>query len=66
METNMAPLDRILRLMLALGLISSIYFIQGISSMIGIIMVVIAGILCISSIFGFCLIYALIDFKTSK
>ncbi len=62
----MALIDRILRLILALGLIAGIYFIQGITPLIGTTMVVIAGVLCISSTFGFCLIYALLDVKTSK
>jgi hypothetical protein len=66
METNLSKLDRVLRVILAGGILISISLVPAIGSLFGTILIVIAGVLVVSSIAGFCLVYALLDFKTAK
>lgn len=66
METNISPLDRILRIVFAIGVITLVFFVHSIAPVIGMAFIVIAGVLVVTSIFGFCPLYALVDFKTSR
>ena len=62
----MSPLDRILRLVFAIAIIVLIFLTPSIGPIFGIVLVVIAGVFVVSSAFGFCLMYALLDFKTYR
>jgi hypothetical protein len=66
METNISFLDRVLRLVFAAGIIILLFFVHSIGSIIGALFVVIAGVLVVTSIAGFCPMYALLDIKTVR
>ncbi len=65
MNRNMSAIDRIIRLLSAIGIVILIYFFHALSPAIGIILVVVSGSLAITGFFGFSPIYGLLDFKTS-
>jgi len=65
MKKNMGPVDRILRSIVALTLIA-LYIFDIITGTIGIIVVVFASIMLISSIIGNCPPYSLMGFNTCK
>jgi hypothetical protein len=65
MKKNMGPVDRILRSIVALTLIA-LYILDIITGTIGIIVVVFASIMLLSSIIGNCPPYALMGFNTCK
>ncbi|HOK26744.1 MAG TPA: DUF2892 domain-containing protein [Bacteroidales bacterium] len=65
MKKNTGKLDRIIRLIIAL-LIGILYFTNVISGTLGIVLLVFAVILLITSITGFCGIYTLFGINTCK
>ncbi|MGB4293520.1 MAG: DUF2892 domain-containing protein [Bacteroidales bacterium] len=65
MKKNTGKLDRIIRLIIAL-LIGILYFTNVISGTLGIVLLVFAVILLITSITGFCGIYTLLGINTCK
>lgn len=62
MKRNMANIDRLIRAIIAV-LLAYLYFGGIVTGVFGIILVVLAAILLLTSILGFCPLYAL--FKTS-
>jgi hypothetical protein len=62
----MSPLDRILRIVFAIGIVVLISLVRSIGPIIGVLLIVKAGTLVITSAFGFCPFYGLLDLKTSK
>jgi len=65
MKKNMGPVDRILRSIVALTLIA-LYILDIITGTIGIVVVVFASIMLLSSIIGNCPPYSLMGFNTCK
>jgi len=65
MKKNMGPVDRILRSVIALVLIA-LYLTDTITGTIGIVVVVFASIMLLSSIIGNCPPYSLLGFNTNK
>ncbi len=65
MKKNEGKLDRIIRVLLAL-LVVVLYFTNVISGTAGIVLLVLAGILLVTAISGFCGIYSLFGISTCK
>lgn len=65
MITNMGKFDRIIRLTIAF-IIIGLYFTNIISGTFGIVILVIAGILVLTSSVGFCPLYMLFKITTCK
>lgn len=65
MKGNMGPLDRILRIIIAL-VIGVLYFTKIVTGTIGTILLVIALIFLLTSIVGYCPLYSIIGVSTKK
>lgn len=65
MKGNMGPLDRILRIIIAL-VIGVLYFTKIVTGTIGTILLVIALIFLLTSIVGYCPLYSIIGISTKK
>lgn len=65
MKTNMGALDRILRLVVA-AVIGYLYWKGTISGAVGLALVVLAAIFALTSVIGFCPLYAPFKFSTKK
>ena len=63
MKQNMGVLDRIIRVLISLGFVA-IYYLELVTGPIGIILLVVAGVFTLTSIFGFCPIYAPVGLNT--
>lgn len=63
MKKNMGNLDRIIRAILA-AVLAVLYFTNIIAGTIGIILLVLAGILLLTSLIGFCPLYKLFNANT--
>jgi len=65
MKRNMSNLDRIIRIILA-ALFAYLYFGGIVTGVLGIILVVLGVIFLLTSIVGFCPLYALLKISTLK
>ena len=65
MKRNMSNLDRIIRVILA-ALFAYLYFGGIVTGVFGIILVVLAVVFVLTSIVGFCPLYALLKISTLK
>lgn len=65
MKTNMASIERIIRIITAV-IIIALYFTNMISGALAIILLVFAGVFIISSLINFCPLYTLLGIKTCK
>lgn len=65
MNKNVGPIDKILRILLA-GVIAILYFTNVITGTFGIILLIFAGILAITSLIGFCGLYTILGINTCK
>ena len=65
MKRNMSNLDRIIRVVLA-ALSAYLYFGGVITGALGIILVVLGGVFLLTSLVGFCPLYAPFKFSTIK
>lgn len=65
MKRNMSNLDRIIRIILA-ALFAYLYFGGIVTGVFGIILVVLAVVFVLTSIVGFCPLYALLKISTLK
>jgi hypothetical protein len=63
MKRNMGTADRIIRIVIAIG-IAVLFFADIITGVLGIILLVLAIIFALTSIFGFCPVYHPFRFKT--
>jgi len=63
MKQNMGVLDRIIRVLISLGFVA-IYYLELVTGPIGIILLVVAGVFTLTSILGFCPIYAPVGLNT--
>ena len=63
MKKNIGTLDRIIRVIIAV-IIAILYFTNVLAGTLGIILLVIAGLLIMTSITGFCLPYKLFGIST--
>ena len=65
MKINIGPSDKLMRLIIALVLILLFYF-EVITGTLGLIALVLAFVLAITSLINFCPIYAIFRINTSK
>ena len=65
MKKNMGNIDKVVRLLVA-ALLIILYFTNVISGTWGIILLIIAGVFIITSIFGVCLVYLPFNLSTRK
>jgi hypothetical protein len=65
MKANVGGIDKIIRLLIA-GVIGVLYFMNIITGTLGIILLVVAGIFILTSLFSFCPIWAMIGVHTNK
>ena len=65
MKKNIGNADRIIRVLIAV-LVAVLYFTKIISGTAGIVLLILAGILLITSVTGFCGIYTLFGISTCK
>ncbi|MBN1159281.1 MAG: DUF2892 domain-containing protein [Bacteroidales bacterium] len=65
MKKNMGSADRIIRLIVA-AIIVALYFTDVLTGVLGIILLIVAGIFVLTSLFGVCPIYLPFKIRTSK
>jgi fatty acid desaturase len=65
MKKNVGQTDKVIRVVIALILIT-LYFLEVVTGTWGIVMLVAAGALILTSLFSFCGLYALLRQSTSK
>lgn len=63
MKKNMGNADRIIRLLIA-AVVAVLYFTNIITGTVGIVLLVLAGVFVLTSLVGFCPIYALLGINT--
>ena len=64
MKLNLGAADRILRLIIA-AVFAWLYFGGTVTGTIGIVLVVLGGVFVLTSLFGFCPLYAIFGIRTS-
>lgn len=65
MKKNMGNIDRVIRILVAI-IIAALYFNNVISGVLGIVLLIFAGILVLTSLISFCPIYLPFNLKTNK
>lgn len=65
MKKNMGNIDRIIRVVIA-AVIAVLFFMEIISGTLGIVLLALGGIFLLTSLVGFCPIYAPFGIKTCK
>jgi hypothetical protein len=65
MKKNMGSIDKIIRIILA-AIFAILYFAGIVTGTLGIILLVLAGVLVLTSIISFCPLYPIIGLKTNK
>ncbi len=65
MKKNVGSIDRTLRILLAI-IIAILFFTKVITGTLGIILLIFAGILVITSLIGFCGLYTILGINTCK
>lgn len=65
MKKNMGNADRIIRLMVA-ALLAILFFTNVVSGLLGIILLVVAGVFVLTSFVSFCPLYAIFGMSTCK
>lgn len=63
MKKNMGNADRIIRLLIA-AVVAVLYFTNIITGTVGIVLLLLAGVFVLTSLVGFCPIYALLGINT--
>ena len=65
MTKNMGAVDRILRILIAVG-VAILYFTNIVSGLLGVVLVILAAIFVITSLISFCPLYTLFGITTCK
>lgn len=65
MTKNMGAVDRILRILIAVG-VAILYFTNIVSGLLGLVLVILAAIFVITSLISFCPLYTLFGITTCK
>ncbi len=65
MKTNMGNIDRAIRVVVAL-VIATLYFNGTLTGGLGLVLILAAAVFVLTSLIGFCPLYALIGFSTCK
>ncbi len=65
MKANMGSTDKMMRIIIAI-VIAILFFTNVISDMLGIILLILAGVFVLTSLISFCPLYTLIGMNTKK
>jgi uncharacterized membrane protein len=65
MKNNLGSADRIIRVILAV-VMAALYFTGTVTGTFGTVLVVLAGVFVLTSLIGFCPLYAIFGIKTCK
>jgi hypothetical protein len=65
MKTNMSKADRVIRIIIA-AILATLYFKDVIGGLIGFILLLLAIIMAITGVFGYCPLYAIFGFHTNS
>jgi hypothetical protein len=65
MKTNMSNIDRAIRVVVAL-VIATLYFNGTLTGGLGLVLILASAVFVLTSLIGFCPLYALIGFSTCK
>jgi membrane-bound ClpP family serine protease len=65
MNKNMGQLDRVIRILLAVGFFA-LYFLEVITGTIGLVLVIFAVVFVLTSLFSFCPLYTALGVNTCK
>lgn len=65
MKKNMGVIDRVIRILIAV-VVAVLYFTHVISGTLGIILLIVAGIFVLTSLFGLCPLYLLLGISSRK
>ena len=65
MKKNMGTVDKVIRVLVAV-VVLILYFTNVITGTLAVILLILAGILVVTSLIGFCPLYALFDLNTVK
>ena len=65
MKANINSIDRIIRLIIAV-VVAALYFTNVITGTVGIVLLIVAAVLLLTSIINFCPLYYLLGISTSK
>jgi hypothetical protein len=65
MKANMGSTDKMVRIILAI-VIAILFFTNVISGVLGTILLILAVVLVLTALLGFCPLYALLGFRTNK
>lgn len=63
MKRNMGTLDRVLRILVAL-ILGALYLFDVVQGTLGIVLLIIAGILLVTGLIGYCHLYTLLGIST--
>jgi hypothetical protein len=65
MKQNMGLIDKVVRILIAIVVIA-LYFTNVISGVLGIVLLILAGVFILTSLFGFCPLYLPFGLNTGK
>ena len=65
MKKNMGTIDKTIRIIITL-IVVALFFTKVISGTLGIVLLVLAGVFVLTSLVGFCPLYALLDLNSNK
>jgi hypothetical protein len=65
MKKNMGLIDKVIRVLIAVVIIA-LYFTNMISGLLGVILLILAGVFILTSLLGFCPLYLPIGLSTNK
>lgn len=63
MKKNVGPADKLIRLVIA-AIIAILFFLEVITGTLGLILLIVAGVLVLTSLISFCGLYALLGINT--
>jgi hypothetical protein len=66
MKKNVGNVDKVIRILLAALVVVLYFFTNLIPGILGIVLLVVAGVLVLTAIFGICPLYSLIKVSTKK
>lgn len=65
MKTNIGSADKVIRILIAV-VVTALYFTDVISGTVAIVLMILSGILLITSLIGFCPLYYLLGLRTKS
>jgi hypothetical protein len=65
MKKNVGTVDQVIRILIAV-IVSVLFFTHVVTGTVAVILLVLSGVLLLTSVFGFCPLYALTGLRTKK